>query len=149
RVRLQRRAAEKAGCRYRIDRQAADRLRLSPLHRQLPADRARRTDDRADRDGEQARTGSFLRSDDFDCERDRRGPRDGEARAILNAHIEGGRSNRGEKADGPLEALRSTCRRSSSTWLPRGKRTLSSPDTAARLCSGPPLRIRRCMPTTL
>ena len=51
---VQRRPPEQARRAHRRHRQAPDRLRLPSLHRQLPADRPRRADDRADRDRKQA-----------------------------------------------------------------------------------------------
>src|SRR5258708_7045246 len=60
RMRLQRRAAGQARRAHRRHRQAPDRLWIPPIHRQLPADCARRDDDRADRDREQGGAGSFC-----------------------------------------------------------------------------------------
>ena len=57
---VQRRPAGEAGRAHGRYRQAADRLRLPSVHGELPADRARRADDRADRDREQAGAGSFI-----------------------------------------------------------------------------------------
>ena len=56
RMRLQRFAAGETRRAHGRHRQAPDRRGISPLHRELPADRARRAHDRADRDREQART---------------------------------------------------------------------------------------------
>ena len=53
-VRVQRRAPGQARRAHRRHRQAPDRLRIPSLHRELPADRSRRDDDRADRDREQS-----------------------------------------------------------------------------------------------
>ena len=57
-VRLQRRPAGQTRRAHRRYRQAPDRLRIPPVHRELPADRARRADDRADRDRKQGRARS-------------------------------------------------------------------------------------------
>ena len=57
-VRLQRRPPGEARRPHRRHRQAPDRLRIPSLHRQLPAHRARRADDRAHRDRKQAGAGS-------------------------------------------------------------------------------------------
>ena len=66
---------------HRRHRQAPDRLRLPSVHGQLPADRSRRADDRADGDREQAGTRSVHRRHDFDRQgsRDRTAIRPGRA----------------------------------------------------------------------
>ncbi len=78
---VQRRAAGAPGRAHGRYRQAVDRLRLPSLYRQFSADRTRRHDDRAHRDGRQAGTGSVHRRHDFDCQGDRDGAGDGEERA--------------------------------------------------------------------
>ena len=69
---VQRRAPGQARRAHRRYRQAPDRLRLPSLHREFPADRAWRDDDRADRDREQDRARSVHRGHDFDRQGSRR-----------------------------------------------------------------------------
>jgi glycine dehydrogenase subunit 2 len=68
---LQRRAPGAPGRAHGRYRQAPDRLRFPPLHRQLPADRARRHDDRAHRDRRQGGAGPVHRRHDLHRQRDR------------------------------------------------------------------------------
>jgi glycine dehydrogenase subunit 2 len=71
---------------HRRYRQAPDRLRIPPLHRQLPADRAWRHDDRAHRNRRQAGAGPVHRRHDLHRQRDRNRAGDGEDRAALDPH---------------------------------------------------------------
>ena len=84
---LQRRPPGQARRAHRRHRQAPDRLRIPSLHRELPADRARRADDRADRDREQAArstsSSTAMISIAKEVETD---PQTGEERALRHAH---------------------------------------------------------------
>ena len=88
---------------HRRHRQAPDRLRLPPLHGELPADRARRADDRAHRDREQARARPVRRRDDLDRQGSRRQSGAGPERAAHHAHHARGRSRRRAQAGAALE----------------------------------------------
>ena len=66
--------------------QAADRLRIPSLHRELPTDCARRADDRTHRNRRQAGDRSIHRSHDLDRQGSRNRSGDGETRAPLDAH---------------------------------------------------------------
>ena len=63
---VQRRPAGETRRAHRRYRQAPDRLRLPPVHRELPDDRPRRAHDRADRDRRQARNRQLHRRHDLD-----------------------------------------------------------------------------------
>ena len=89
---------------HRRYRQAPHRLRLPPLHRQLPADRPRRAHDRAHRNRRQARNRQLHRRHDLDRARDRDRPADGEERAPQHPHQPRGRSHRRAQAGVAMEA---------------------------------------------
>ena len=82
---VQRRPAGEEGRPHGRYRQAADRLRIPSLYRELSADRARRADDRADRDRGQAGAGCVRGSDDLDCGRGGERSADGEERSVRDA----------------------------------------------------------------
>ena len=122
--------AGEAGRPHRRHRQAPDRLRLPSLHGQLPADRARRADDRADRDRAQARTRPVqsTRMIAIAKEIEERSAR-WSRRAAPDAHAACGRSHRGPQAGCPLEAgageqqsrrliTLAVCRAPFSSWSP-------------------------------
>ena len=73
------------GVQDRRHRQAADRLRLPSLHRQLPADRARRADDRAHRERVKGRARPVHRRHEVGRRRGERIPRSSSKRRTTRA----------------------------------------------------------------
>src|SRR5271165_5815148 len=105
-MRLQRRQASQTWYSHGRHRQTPDRLWLSSLHGELPADRSRRLDDRADRDRKQRRVGLFYRRHDFHSKRSRGDSAAGPRCPPLHPHQPRGRSGRCPQTDRPLEKVR-------------------------------------------
>ena len=106
---VQRPLQAQQGHQDRRHRQAADRLRLPSVHRQLPAGRARRADDRADRERVEGRARPVHRRD----EADRRGGRE-----LAGDHRRTRRTTRGSRAwtKPPRPASRSCAGSRKASW---------------------------------